>query len=56
MSFEAQITRISAVIKSRVNALVDCLREREKSLLKELVEIPANTKRKRREKHRVRQN
>ena len=39
MSFEAQITRISAVIKSRVNALVDCLREREKSLLKELEEI-----------------
>ena len=39
MSFEAQITRISAVIKSRVNALVDRLREREKSLLKELVEV-----------------
>ena len=39
MSFEAQITRISAVIKSRVNALVDRLREREKSLLKELEEI-----------------
>ena len=39
MSFEAQITRISAVIKSRVNALVDRLREREKSLLKELAEI-----------------
>ena len=39
MSFEAHITRISAVIKSRVNALVDRLREREKSLLKELEEI-----------------
>ena len=39
MSFEAQITRISAVIKSHVNALVDRLREREKSLLKELEEI-----------------
>ena len=39
MSFEAQITRISAVINSRVNALVDRLREREKSLLKELAEI-----------------
>ena len=39
MSFEDQITRISAVIKSRVNALVDRLREREKSLLKELEEI-----------------
>ena len=39
MSFEAQITQISAVIKSRVNALVDRLREREKSLLKELEEI-----------------
>ena len=39
MSFGAQITRISAVIKSRVNALVDRLREREKSLLKELEEI-----------------
>ena len=39
MSFEAQITRISAVIKLRVNALVDRLREREKSLLKELEEI-----------------
>ena len=39
MSFEAQITRISAVINSRVNALVDSLREREKSLLKELEEI-----------------
>ena len=39
MSFEAQITRIIAVIKSRVNALVDRLREREKSLLKELEEI-----------------
>ena len=39
MSFEAQITRISAVIKSRVNALVDRLREREKSLLKELEEV-----------------
>ena len=39
MSFEAQITLISAVIKSHVNALVDRLREREKSLLKELEEI-----------------
>ena len=39
MSFEAQITQISAVIKSHVNALVDRLREREKSLLKELEEI-----------------
>ena len=39
MSFEAQITRISAVIKTRVNALVDRLREREKSLLKEWEEI-----------------
>ena len=39
MSFEAQVARISTDIKSRINALIDRLKDREKSLLKELKEI-----------------
>ena len=56
MSFEDQITRISAVIKSRINALVDRLREREKSLLKELEEILSKYKQEKEREAQRRQN
>ena len=39
MSFEAQLTQISTNIKSSINALVERLRAREKSLLKQLDDI-----------------